>query len=273
MVTFAWFILATLGSAALLEGVFQFIARLRQWRTSGWRHFVVAVVSISSGVAVLVINQWRISPPPHGSRSDLASQFNASNKRSDDGSNIEDVPRPTGPLRDMPYQLGNYDRVIHRTLPRFRFRVTGFDKHVDDVTQRILIEVIREGSLESFQTIEPSMPADTSFLDLDISFVDDEDGAFFIVQDLNFDGYADFRYLTNHSVCCYEYSCYTYDKYRGSYQHNAEVSDIFSLHTHVEIEHKTRRLIQYIHCAPGDIKLVYQWDGFGYEEITGERCF
>jgi hypothetical protein len=264
--------LATLGSAALLEGVFQFLTRLQQWRNSGWRHFVVALVSICLGVGVLVVNQWRISPPPTNSNRESASTLNASDLRSKYGPNAEDAGRSDGSSRDMPYLLKTYDRAIHASLPRFRFRVSGLDSNDDEVAHRILIEVRREGSLESFQAIQPSTPADISFLELQTSEVDDDDGVFFVVEDLNFDGYADFRYLANHSVCCYQYSCYTYDKHRGLYRFNATLTEIFASHTHVEIRRRQRQLVRYVHCAPGDIKLVYEWDGFDFAEITGQRC-
>lgn len=82
-------------------------------------------------------------------------------------------------------------------------------------------------------------------------------GNFLIIDDVNFDGYADFLVENNQSVCCVGYDLFKYDSYKGTFVAD-KFEGIFDFFAGYESRPKEREIRIAHHCPPGNLLIVYR---------------
>lgn len=156
-----------------------------------------------------------------------------------------------------------YQAVIHESLPEFFFLVRTDNDGDDETFHTLRIEIRQQGDSTPFQIITPAAPADGG------PIVASDEDHFFVIEDLNFDGFSDFRFMVDHAACCVAYRCYVYDTYRGTFKIDEQLTDIFERHSRIEILRSSHQIARYTHCPPGfEIKRLFQVDSFGFKAIS-----
>ena len=242
--------------------------RLTLWNKVGFIGSVASVLGIA-----ITLAQWRMqSTAAVTSQAAPSSVLSVAKVTSQEDDDAEPSDKVT--FRK------SYAARIHPRLPQFRFdvevfSVAGIAGYPRIERHKVRVRVKKDDDDEPFQILEPQEFVDTGLLEMH-----SRDDAFLVIEDLNFDGYADLRYLINHSACCLGYRCYTYDPYAGVFQHDEELTGVFDFYSGIELISERKEIVHYTHCPPRlALKNVFRFErtvfkhvaAFAIDTSTGEE--